>query len=441
LQITSEEVPPRQVRLTVAVPASRMDRALHAAAQDLGKRARLHGYRPGKYPVSAVAAHVGPETLKAEAIDRMTNEVARAAIEAEDLVPSAPASVSVVSEEPLTLSVLVPLEPVVQLGDYARSLRIEEASPKAVANEDITNVLDAYRSEMAYLEPVSRPAASGDVVTVSIVGRTLDDKVIFEDDALTFRLDERGIQSALIPADALTHIVGHSAGDLFDFTLSYPDDWPQPELRARAVTFGTKLATVAEIAMPALDDDFATAVSDAEDLEALTARVRSGLEARAVIDAREEYAEAALAALVESAEVEMPPSLIEVEQARMVAELQSRVERQGITWERWLELQRLSDDELWAKLESEARMRLTRRLVLGAFVEAEGITVAAGEIDRAVEAARRTADRKSLPPTSELRQNAAQRILAEKALARLLAIASGDPDEPAESTPPQSQEE
>ena len=88
------------------------------------------------------------------------------------------------------------------------------------------------------------------------VGRTLDDKVIFEDDALTFRLDQKGVRSALIPVEALTHILGHSAGDLFDFTVSYPEDWPQPELRGRAVTFGTKMATVAEIAMPALDDDF-----------------------------------------------------------------------------------------------------------------------------------------------------------------------------------------
>ena len=418
-----------------------MDRALHAAAQDLGKRARLHGYRPGKYPVSAVAAHVGPETLRAEAIDRMTTEVARAAIEAEDLVPSAPASVSVVSEEPLTLSVLVPLEPVVQLGDYTHDLRVDEVAPKVISDDDVAGVLDAYRSEMAYLEPVARPAAEGDVVTINIVGRTLDDKVIFEDDALTFRLDQNGVQSALIPVEALTHIVGHSAGDLFDFTLSYPEDWPQPELRGRAVTFGTKMATVAEIAMPALDDDFATAVSDADDLHALNARVRSGLEARAIVDAREEFAETALAALVDSAQVEMPPSLVEVEQARMVAELQSRVEHQGLTWERWLELQRISDDELWAKVEPEARMRLTRRLVLGAFVEAEGITVAASEVEAAVEAMRRTADRKNLPSNAELRQNAAQRILAEKALSRLLAIASGEPSAQTEPTPSPSTEE
>jgi trigger factor len=418
-----------------------MDRALHAAAQDLGKRARLHGYRPGKYPVSAVAAHVGPETLRAEAIDRVTNEVARAAIEAEELVPSAPASVSVVSEEPLTLSVLVPLEPVVQLGDYTRDLRVEEVAPKPIEDDDVSSVLDAYRSEMAYLEPVSRPAVEGDVVTIGIVGRTLDDKVIFEDDALTFRLDERGIQSALVPTEALAHILGHSAGDLFDFTLSYPEEWPQPELRGRAVTFGTKLATVAEIAMPALDDDFATAVSDADNLEALSARVRTGLEVRAVVDAREEFADAALAALVDSAQVEMPPSLVEMEQARMVAELQSRVEHQGLTWERWLELQRLSEDELWAKVEPEARMRLTRRLVLGAFVQAEEITVSLSEIDGAVEAARRTTDRKNLPPTTELRQNAAQRIVAEKALTRLLLIATGNADTPAEPTPSPSPEE
>ncbi len=432
MQITSVDVPPRQVRLTVVVPESRMDRALHAAAQDLGKRAKLRGYRPGKFPVRAVAASVGEDVLREEALERLTREVAAAAIRAEELIPSAPASVSVASEEPLTIDVLVPLQPEVRLGDYRASLRVTEESPAPVADADVDEVLEAYRIEMAYLEPVDRAAVERDVVTINVVGRGLDNKVVFEDEALTFRLDEAGMKSALLPQEAQTHIVGHKPGELFEFTLPYPPDWPQEDLRGRAVTFGTKLVNVAEITLPSLDDDFATQVSDAATLAALRERVRSGLETRAISEAREGHAEKVLDALVGLSVVEIPPAVVELEQARMVADVQSQIERQGLSWERWLELSKRSEEQVWNELEPQAVARLQRRLALGAFVAAEGIEVDETAVDEMVQRTKEHTDKRRLPPDKELRSRAGNQLLADQTLLRLLAVAAGNADDPPE---------
>ncbi|MFQ5460896.1 MAG: hypothetical protein ACE5EL_08890, partial [Anaerolineae bacterium] len=260
----------------------------------------------------------------------------------------------------------------------------------------------------------------------------LDDTIVFEDEGISLRLDDEGLQKALLPLEVKDHLVGRAAGDLFEFTVSYPEDWRQKEMRGRAVTFGTKVLSVSELAVPGLDDNFATQVSDADTLEELRGRIRSGLEARRARSARERHAEDALATLVGLAEISLPPALVEMEVARLVADLRDRVERQGLKWERWLELQDKSEDDLWRETESEARERLARRLVLGVFVASEGIDVSTQETEDAVRQLRASvapSERRKLPRVQELRSRTRSRLLADRAMERLLAIAAGEAPE------------
>ncbi len=429
LQITSEPVEPRQVRLTIVVPEDRVSRAVHATAQVIGRRIKLRGYRPGKIPVAAVARQVGADALKSEATDALVREAAEAAIRSEGLEAAAPASVEVTAAEPLTLSVLVPLAPAIKLGDYRQRLRVPPPEPEAVTDDDVDEVLASLQGDLAYLEPVDRPSREGDAVALSLTGRFLDDTIVFEDEGITVRLDDEGLKKALLPVEVKDHVVGRAAGDLFEFTVSYPEDWRQKEMRGRAVTFGAKVLSVSELAVPGLDDDFATQVSDADTLEELRGRIRSGLEARRARAARERHAEDALAALVGLAEVSFPPALVDMEVARLVADLRDRVERQGLKWERWLELQDKSEDDLWREMEAEARERLARRLVLGVFVASEGIDVSTQETEDAVRRLRASvapAERKKLPRAQELRSRTRSRLLADRAMERLLAIAVGE---------------
>ena len=68
--------------------------------------------------------------------------------------------------DPLTLEFLVPLRPEVVLGDY-RSISKDYEEPQ-ISDKDVDKMLDELRDRQAIIEPVERPAESGDIVTLRL---------------------------------------------------------------------------------------------------------------------------------------------------------------------------------------------------------------------------------------------------------------------------------
>ena len=436
MQITSEPLEPRQVRLTIVVPPSILDAAMREVAQHYARHERISGYRPGKVPVARIAKLVGEDNLRSAAIEQLTEDVVRQAIESEDLRPSAPASVKIAEEEPLTFEVVVPLQPHVDLGDYT-ALRVERAEPEPVTDAEIEATIQRWRDDLSTLETVERPAEADDVVALALVGRD-GDETLYEEEALTLALDDSGASAANLPPEVIDEIIGLSAGDAQTFGVTYPDAWPQEELRGREVDFTASVVSVSGRNAPDLDDAFAREVSGLDSIDDLRSRLRDQLESRAAMDARDEHLSTVVDALVESADVQYPPTLLDTEVAGMIADLRQRVERQGFTWSRWLELQQKDEDALWSELEGEADARLRRRLVMIKFVDEEDIDVGRDEVDAEVQRLTRSlprSARRTLPDDDDLRQDAGSRILTGRALDRLIAITSGEPAGPSAAAP------
>jgi trigger factor len=430
LDITSEDLEQRQVKLTIVVPPDRLDGAMNEAAQRIGRQLKIRGYRPGKVPLRAVIAHVGEQEVKADAMERLTQQVVGEAIRSEDLRPVAPTAVEKLSDDPLTLSAVVPLAPEVDLGDYL-ALRIDGPDPDPVTDEDVDQVIEAWRRDMAYLAPVERAAEADDVITVSLVGRH-SDELVFEEDEFNLPLNADGAQAANLPSDIVEHLIGLGAGESSAFAVTYSEFWPQAELQSQEVEFEASVAKVAAITLPELNDSLAQEVGDVQTLDELRERVREQTELRSKLDAQDKLVEGALDALVEGSSVTYPPALLEAETADVVADLRTRVERQGFTWERWLELQQTDLDKLWDEMQQQAERRLKRGLVLNEFVRREGIDVAEDEVEAEVERLSellpKDARKNVLPSRDQVRQSASSRMLTNRALARLVEIATGDDD-------------
>jgi trigger factor len=456
VEITSETLESRQVQLTIVVPEEMIDAEMHEIAQAYARREGISGYRPGKVPVSRVAAIVGEDVLRETAVEGITETAARQAIKEQGLVPSAPASVEVIEQEPLTLKVIVPLEPKVDLGDY-RSLRVERPEPEPVPEEAVEATIERWRDDHSSVESVDRPAEEDDVVLVALTGRIVghtgahqedDDaendtdadaggaegEVFYEEDSLSLTLSEVGTRQALLPPGVADELIGLSAGDTHSFVVQYPPEWPQTELAGRDVAFEARVEAVSSRVAPDLNDDFAQEISGLSSMEELRKRLREQLEGRALIDAGEAYVGEVVDTLVESADVEYPPALLEQEVAGMLADLRQRVESQGFTWDRWLEMQGKTEDALWEEVEPEAEMRLRRRLVMSKFVEEEGIELSRAEVDAEVRRITKSlpkAARRGMPSDDEMRRDAGSRLLTGRAIDRLIAIAEGRLEEDA----------
>ena len=481
LNITTEPIEPRQVQLTVEVDEARFEKAKRKAASEMSRQYKVPGYRPGKVPYARMVALIGEEPLLKEALELLGREAIAEAMVQEGLMPSAQVSLQIKSEDPPIFGALIPLPPEIKLGDY-RSIRVPAPELEDPSDEDVDEIFDRLRRDMASMESVERAAEADDLVKIRMEarredggvsdGRVSDDRdeddrdedasaekdeeneevstadaaeansgaadeaadpgLVRSHDEMYVPLNEEGARQTGLPASVTDELIGLSAGEKTSFTVAYPDDWHDEALQGVSVVFDVEVQEVSEIILPELDDAFASSVSDMPSLEELRARVRTDLQMRQGSEMRDQHVESVVDALVAVASVAFPPAMLESEVQDLVRDLRERVERQGFTWERWLTMQDKEDEQLWAEFEEQAAARLTRGLVLGEFIEAEGIDLEAAEIqaemDR-IDSMLGKVPRKKRPNKQALLRQTGNRILTGRAIARLMAIATGEADE------------
>ena len=446
MHVSSEELGQRQRKITIVVTDDDVARAKQDVAKELGKRARVPGYRPGTAPLDRLEALLGAEALESEAVEKLARRGARQAVEPGEAYTGVSVDANVVGRDPLTIEVTVPLQPAVTLGDY-HALRVPAPNPPAIGDDEVDAVLQGWRREMAVLTDVERPAVAGDIVTLGLVGRHAD-AVVFEDEALTLALDPERFDATRLPPAVIDKLTGARAGQALDFTVTYPAFWPDAALQEQPVAFSGTVTRVAELQLPELDDTLAATLADVDSVEGLRARVRAQMEERARMALQDQHIESAIDALVAAANVDFPPQLLNAEIARYVHDLKAKVEEQGFVFEQWLGLQPEGAEALYAQIEGEADKRIRRQLVLTEFCAAEGIRVRSNEIDdevkffsRLVGASKKDGPggpggqsakgarsrRGPMPSVHEMRSSFGARILSSRAIARLMAITSGNP--------------
>jgi trigger factor len=427
LKITTEPLENRQLLLTIEVDEEQTQRAMQRAARQIARQVNIPGFRKGKAPYDVIIQRYGEETIRKEAVDLLTEEVYREALEQEEIKPYAPGVLDDVTLDPITFRLTIPLQPTVDLGDY-HSYRLKHPTVR-VYKKEVQEVLEEMREQNAILELVDRPVALDDGVAIDILGRSEDGKEFLKGDDVRLLLDAESTSPAPGFAEA---IVGMSAGEERTFTLTLPDDFSQSELQGQEATFTVKMAGVYESTLPELDDDLARTIGNFGSLKELEEQVKEQLRVAAQGKADEEYTQQVLEAIIEQAQVEYPPVMLKETLDEVVEDVEQVVKRDArLSIEDYLRIQNKTMEELRQDLEPRAASRLKSALVLGEVVRLEGLKVDEGEINVQIEQVSASwgvrADEVRTSLSSEGGRRAmGDRLLTNKAVQRLVAIAKGE---------------
>lgn len=417
LTIHTEENEQRELKLTIEVPEERIEKEMRTAARKLSKEINIPGFRRGKVPYNVVLRRVGREALRAEAVDDMVQGVFEEALEEVDPEMYGRPTFDDMEIEPVVLKFTVPLSPKVDLAGY-RELR-KEVEPITITEEAVEEALKQVQTRNQKVEPVDRPAAAGDIVTLSGTGELVwvedegegegedtavevideadeivedfddhdnddedDDDVIFDEENIDMLLDS---QKLYLGEPFINEIVGMSAGDTRSFTITYPEDYAEKELAGKEVDFEIVVLNVKERELPPLDDDLAKLEGDYETLEDLRNSLRENLKEHAESDAKNELIESMITDMLANAQIVYPPAAVEMEIDDMVASFKEQVKRSGWEWEDFIRLQNNSEEEIRENFRKSAIERLERQQVLRQFVLDEKLTVNADDVDTAIE--------------------------------------------------------
>lgn len=428
MKISQELRDDHQVELSIELDDAQVQDTLRRAAHAVSRRTKIPGFRPGRAPYRIVAAMVGKDIVLKEAVQRLTPVVYKQALEETGIEPLAQPQLEVVEQDPLTLRTVVPLKPVVELGDY-RSVRVtkEEVS---VSDDDVDAALHSLQDQAAQWVPVDRPAALGDQVTLDIAV-TSGDETLLEAPAETLVLSQ---ELNDWPPGFAAEITGLPAGESTEFDLTYPSDFSDDELAGRQVTFSVVVHTVREQETPELDDEFARTVSEEDTLEALRERLREQLLTRRQAAAEQDFTQQVLEAALAVTTVKFPPLIVEAQIDDMLAAEERQLARQNISLDQYLNMLRTTRERYRQQLRPTAEARVRHQLLLAEIVRAEGIEVPDDEIDEEIERLAQGAGdqadavRESLS-SDEARESLRSRLLGQRALDHLKAIARDEVEE------------
>ncbi len=440
MKIEQKELENRQVEITVEVPDEMVEKAMQKTARKLSKQVKIPGFRPGKAPYDVIVGRLGEEAIFEEALDTLGQDVYTQALDEAEINPVSTGSFNdIISRKPLVLQYTVPLHPVVELGTY-QDLRIDFTEPE-ITEEAEQEVLTMLRQSRAVIEPVDRPAQLSDLVVVDLHGTLVptSDDPNDEDLELTH---EHGINLLISEetdypfAGIHEHLIGLESGKEIVIKHTFPDDDKYDTLQGRVAEFTFKCLDVKSRELPELSDELAAEIGEFENLQDMRGRIREDLLNNARKNALDEYNRKVIEEIVEQAEINYPPVLLDEEITDMLQEVDRSFRQRNFSLTDQLKLENKTIQEFRDEIKPDAEARLKRSLVLGKIVEDQKISVDDAEINSEI-----TQLRAQFPQTNndieQLLNHPVQRhrieldLLTQKAVERISLIARGqfNPDD------------
>lgn len=426
MKVTREKTENCQVFLSVEMEPADVADALDKSYHRLAKKASVPGFRKGKAPRAILEGHIGKERLFQEALNELVPQSYEQAVKEQEIEAFAQPEIEVTQTEPLVFKATVPLRPTVTLGDY-HGIRVEPEKVETTA-EDVRAMIEKLRRQHATWDPVERAVGFDDLVVMNVEGYVESEPFVSQDGA---QYEVRREASFPVPGFA-EQLAGMNKDEEKEFKLPVPDDYPKPELVGKELSFKVKVTEVKEEKLPELNDELAKQISpDAETLEVLREKVTTEMQQRAEEKSRVEFEDKVIAALVEVAQVEFPPVVVEVEVERMIREQTQRLQMSGQGLEEYLASINKTEAELREELKPLATRRITNSLVLGKVAEEEKVTAGDADIDAEVEemikgSAQDQDKLRDYFNTPSSRESIKRVLLTRRTMQRLAEIAKGE---------------
>jgi trigger factor len=249
MQVSIETTSGLERRLTVGVPAARVDSEVDSRLQKAAKNIKLDGFRPGKVPMRVIRQRFGAG-VRQEVLGEVVSQTFQEAVVQEKLRPAGQPSI-----EPRNMGAGKDLEYVATFEVFPE-ITIAEMTDLAVEKpvatvgpEDVDNMIEIFRKQQGNWEEVERAAAEGDKVNIDYSGTK--DGEAFDGGSAEGSDLELG-SGSMIPGFE-SGIEGMKPGESKTLELTFPEDYHNEDLKGAAVQFEVTLHTVTEQVLAELD--------------------------------------------------------------------------------------------------------------------------------------------------------------------------------------------
>ena len=356
--------------IDLEIPASVVKEEFEEALILFARRAKVHGFRPGKVPVDIVKRkHY--QDIKDSLINSLVPKSVNQELESFNLKPVSSPVVTEISfqeDEPLKFTAQFEVWPEFELPEYTG---IEVKKKKvAVTAKDIEESVESLRERsLQYIPTEKRGVEDGDYVVTEIQSRDIHSNKSLPREKVVILAGHPENEKKLNDI-----LLGLKTNETRDFEIQYPKDHKNKKLAGKDIAYTIQVVSIKEKKLPDIDDDFAKELGEFNSLNDLKEKIKSELKLSKENAAQRELTEEILQKIADKVTFDLPESLVEEESIALVRRAlssQPQHVQQALTKEA---VEKMKDE-----MKTKADKNLKNHLILTKIAEKEKIEVT--EID------------------------------------------------------------
>lgn len=371
-----------ELKLEFTVEAAKFDEAMKKVYFKTAKYFNVPGFRKGKAPMNIVERYYGDEIFYEDTFNEILQEVYEKELLENNITAVSYPDLDIKQigkGKDLIFTAVVQTKPEVTPGKY-KGIELKKVEYN-VSDEDIDHELGHMAERNARIVTVEdRPVENGDITVIDFEG-FVDGKAFeggkAEEHELTIG------SNTFIPGFE-DQIIGMKIEEEKDIQVKFPDEYFSKELAGKDATFKVKLHEIKKKELPAIDDELAKDVSEFDTLADLKKSIKDKLTKENETRAKYEMEEAAIKAVCDNTEIDIPSGMIETEIDNMQKDIENRMQYQGLTLDQYLQMVGKTKAEFRKDYEEQAKEAVKSRLVLEAVSKAEKIEATDEEIDEKI---------------------------------------------------------
>jgi trigger factor len=351
-------------KVEVIIPEEKVTELTEKIYDELKKKAKIKGFRPGKVPRSILLSYYKDyidDELKKMVIQTTMSE---ALSEVKVNPVTEPVADFIEEEGRFGYTLLCEVLPEIELPPY-KGVEVE-VDAIHVADEEVDARVENMREMHAEMitREVDAGAQKGDFLIVKYQGY-INGKPV-KDIATEAYPIELGT-SQLMP-EFENALYDMKAGEIKEVNIDFPEDYPNKEIAKKTVLFKIELRDVREKRLPELNDEFAKDINF-ENLEKLREDLKGEIEKEKYNSRKQFVSQKIVETLINGIDIQVPKRLLEKRTEAMLEDAKTRFNTERFTEE---ELQAFQGN-FRKDFEKKAEERIKSDIILAKIAETETI--------------------------------------------------------------------
>jgi trigger factor len=370
MKATIEELSPVKIRIHVELPPEEVDRKVNDLFKELGRKAKVPGFRTGKIPRKILETRFGKEVAD-DATQALINETFYKALEEHQVFPL---GYPLLEKEPLkqgqsfTYTAQVEVKPRITLGEY-RGLAVEKEK-LSVSGQDVEDQLDQIRKAHGKIVALEgeRPVQKEDYVLIDYEGFENGEPVEgVKEQSFMLRVGSNEFHPVFEEK-----LVGLAKNEESQFRVQFDENHYHAKLAGRTVDFKVKVVDIKSLSLPNLDDAFARDLgAEIKGLDDLREKLKETITKEREQRIERTVKQKLVQKVAETVDLPLPEILVDSEVDLALQNLEQNLMRSGSS----LEKAGISREKLRQEFRPNAEKRVKEMLILDEIARQNGLTV------------------------------------------------------------------